>query len=247
MIIDHSKEKLETLICFLNKNIPESTIEKITNLLIIIDYKHFSKTGRTITNYDYSKKINNLNKNELKLELFSKKEMFIIEHLIRKYKSYSIDDFLNDKIIKNINFLDKELMFEKLYIKLMKNYVEYDILKISRERKEFIEHFMKSSELISLDKITSLKYNWNGYGSEPIPKKVIKNCKFLLNDVDFLKDFEIFPTARKSIQLELTKNNIYYEIEIYSDKYEVYIEENNIQKIDQTFDNITKLINFLTI
>lgn len=80
-----------------------------------------------------------------------------------------------------------------------------------------------NSNLLKLESFKELKYDWNGNGAEPIPEKVISECKqlFLLSDLPL--SFEFFPTAAKSIQIEFEKENKdYLEINIYEDRIEVF-------------------------
>ena len=155
MLIDHSKEKLDNLIVYLHQNINSPNIEKIFNLLIIIDYKHFSNTGRTITSCEYfSWKLINLdnyykilNENDISLELFSKREINIINFVVNKYKNSTVDIIKNDDIIVNIDFSDKELIFDNLYMKFTGKDKNCDILQIAKEHREIFNNYDKQLKI----------------------------------------------------------------------------------------------------
>lgn len=93
-----------------------------------------------------------------------------------------------------------------------------------------------NSNLTKLESFKDLKQDWNGNGAEPIPEKVISECKkiFLLSNLP--DSFEFFPTATKSIQIEFEKEgNDYFEINIYEDRIEVFQILNKEEK-EYTFD-----------
>lgn len=76
----------------------------------------------------------------------------------------------------------------------------------------------------SLDEIAGYKQNWNGYGAEPFSPKLIENAKLI---VDQLFNYPmIFPTAAGSIQFEFTSDNVYIEVEIYEDRYKLFVGVN---------------------
>lgn len=68
----------------------------------------------------------------------------------------------------------------------------------------------------SIEFFKDLEYNWNGYGAESIPEKLILRTKHLLQNLSELPD--VFPTANKSIQIEYEKTNgEYLEFEMFED------------------------------
>ena len=78
------------------------------------------------------------------------------------------------------------------------------IIKSDRQYEKDIEFFK------------DLEYNWNGYGAEPIPEKLIVCTENLLQNLSELPD--VFPTANKSIQIEYEKaNGEYLEFEMFED------------------------------
>lgn len=74
-----------------------------------------------------------------------------------------------------------------------------------------------------LNKYANLKEDWNGYGSKPLSKKVIENCKAIIEKLPGC--FYIFPTARDSIQIEFDKlNGDCLEFEVYESKIVCFVE-----------------------
>ena len=70
--------------------------------------------------------------------------------------------------------------------------------------------------------------NWNGYGASKFDKLLINNIANVLPNL-FCQP-RIFPTSRDSIQLEYeTKNGGYLEFEVFSDRVEMFYEENGGQ------------------
>lgn len=81
------------------------------------------------------------------------------------------------------------------------------------------------SNLQTLESISSLEENWNGYQAESIPGEIVSKVKSIIRKLEFQP--KIFPTARKSIQLEYEKENEdYLEFEIYDNKIICYKEIN---------------------
>ena len=63
-----------------------------------------------------------------------------------------------------------------------------------------------------------LKRDWNGYDAAPIPSSVLDDAKLFLQslrdgNID-LNGWEVFPTARETIQFEKTVGKNYVEIEV---------------------------------
>lgn len=80
-----------------------------------------------------------------------------------------------------------------------------------------------------LNQFKTLESGWNGYEAAPIPSSVLDIAKrFLQNlrtgNID-LNGWEVFPTARETIQFEKTVGDDYVEIEIYKDgRFALYSE-----------------------
>jgi hypothetical protein len=65
--------------------------------------------------------------------------------------------------------------------------------------------------------IEELKDDWNGNGAKAFTKDHIEFAKRFAEHLG--EDFLIFPTARKSIQLEYEDENTYIEFEIYQNRH----------------------------
>lgn len=80
---------------------------------------------------------------------------------------------------------------------------------------------------IILNDIAHLKRNWNDNKANPFPSSLIEKCTNLINQLE-VQPF-ISPTACGAIQMEYEKENgDYLELEIYSERVEVYQVINNI-------------------
>lgn len=73
-----------------------------------------------------------------------------------------------------------------------------------------------------LKEISEYAENWNGYGAKPFDEDLIDECEFIVNQLFVCP--EIFPTANNSIQLEYRSDEVYIEIEIFSDRYILFCE-----------------------
>lgn len=71
------------------------------------------------------------------------------------------------------------------------------------------------ANLIKLEDISKLEYNWNGYNAKPIPKEIIEKVKEVIIKLGNDRQPEIFPTGRETIQIEYEydKKELYYVIE----------------------------------
>lgn len=83
-----------------------------------------------------------------------------------------------------------------------------------------------------LNQLGLLKRDWNGYGAVPIPLAVLDAAKMFLqslknSNID-LNGWEVFPTARESVQFEKTVGDDYIEIEIYSDGHFAFYSEGQV-------------------
>ena len=68
-----------------------------------------------------------------------------------------------------------------------------------------------------LDSFAQLPENWNGYDAEKIPSELINKVRSVIYDLPVQP--MIFPTGRKSIQLEYEKpDGDYLEFEIFEDR-----------------------------
>lgn len=75
----------------------------------------------------------------------------------------------------------------------------------------------------TVNSMSNLSLDWNGYGAKPIPSAVIDNCITLLNGLEReAQPHGIFPTARETIQFEYyMPDKSYLEFEIYEDRITV--------------------------
>ena len=82
------------------------------------------------------------------------------------------------------------------------------------------------SNLLNLQVMLKLKNNWNGFNAPKIPKKVIRIVSAVIKNLNVQP--EIFPTGRKSLQLEYHRDKNYLEIEVFRHKIIMYQEMCNV-------------------
>ena len=81
---------------------------------------------------------------------------------------------------------------------------------------------------IILNDIAHLKENWNDNKANPLPSSLIEKCTNLITQLE-VQPF-ISPTACGAIQMEYEKENgDYLELEVYSERIEVYQVINNVE------------------
>lgn len=110
----------------------------------------------------------------------------------------------------------------------------------------------------SLRKLCNVK-DWGSGGEDIITEKVFENAERFRSILP--ENWELFPTGRNSVQFQDTIYNspncviveLYYEIEIYEYKVEMYIQtKQNIEcsytmhAEEFTFNDIDKAINYIT-
>ena len=72
---------------------------------------------------------------------------------------------------------------------------------------------LSRKNLSTLDDISELKYNWNGYGASAFSKELIDRCRDLLGQLPVQP--ELYPTACDSIQFEWeTADGRYMDAEV---------------------------------
>lgn len=73
--------------------------------------------------------------------------------------------------------------------------------------------------LVKLNNIKTLEKDWNGYGAESFDSGLIQKCKDIISELPNDLQPKIFPTGRKSInmQYELSDES-YLEFEVFNDK-----------------------------
>jgi hypothetical protein len=79
--------------------------------------------------------------------------------------------------------------------------------------------YRKATE--TLEAISKMKQGWDGYDAPPIDEESIKQCVTLLSLLymkgPYIIGWDVSPTGRKTVQIEKTTNNGYYEIEFMTD------------------------------
>lgn len=85
------------------------------------------------------------------------------------------------------------------------------------------ENFEKLME--RLDSFARLETGWNGYDAPP-PGDAVNYAREIVsrNGPHLMRKWEVFPTGRRSVQLERTDGDSYTEIEVYEDRAVVYRE-----------------------
>lgn len=120
---------------------------------------------------------------------------------------------------------------------------EFDNLKkIYSENYQLKKRIRNINSLLSFKKFSS---NWNDDNAEPFSENIIQRSFEIINFPTLKFQPDVFPTGRKSIQLEYEKSNgNYLEIEIFEEKYSAYSEINKEQTEYEsiTIDDIFRLI-----
>jgi hypothetical protein len=88
-----------------------------------------------------------------------------------------------------------------------------------------------------LDRLNSfrdLEFDWDGYGAGKISEDAIEKAAAFIENMNpvklFFWRFEIFPTARRGIQLESDRKG-YTEIEVFESLFCLYTEEDNFEQL----------------
>lgn len=102
-----------------------------------------------------------------------------------------------------------------------------------------------------LEQFKLLKEDWNGYDAPPIPATVLETARLFLQNLRMgsvnLEGWEVFPTARETIQFEKTTNTDYAEVEIYSDNRFAFYSDGRVNletefiTIEETLENIASV------
>ena len=83
-----------------------------------------------------------------------------------------------------------------------------------------------------LEQFKLLKEDWNGYDAPPIPATVLETARLFLQNLRMgsvnLEGWEVFPTARGTIQFEKTTDTDHVEVEIYSDEHFAFYSEGRL-------------------
>lgn len=99
----------------------------------------------------------------------------------------------------------------------------------------FEMHRMGEDNYIRIQEISRLKVGWDGFKAQPIPVSVISRTKELLMTLP--NGAQIFPTGRRSVQIEYNKGeDNYLEIEISARSYDIY----SVKDEDEFEDRVYK-------
>ena len=139
--------------------------------------------------------------------------------------SHNIGDFnINILCLHNIFYLYISSEESSFKDKLVGTYGLNNLDNLLEDFYKNMEYLKNRKEIFDkLEQIMRLKDNWNNNGAKAISKEVYDTTYLLLKHCMY--NLEIFPTACDSIQLEYEKDNRYLEIECLSDRYEIYIKE----------------------
>lgn len=104
-------------------------------------------------------------------------------------------------------------------------------LEEAMSRQEYESQFeerKRTDNLSILCDFGKLEANWNHNGAEKFEASLLNRCRLLLRHL--IKQPDIFPTARNSVQMEYEKENgDYLEFEIFKDNVEVFAIINNVE------------------
>lgn len=90
-----------------------------------------------------------------------------------------------------------------------------------------------------------MKEGWDGYDAPPISPVVLSRTLDLLlkmrysSNLFWFEYWELSPTGRMTVQIECTVKGNYMEVEIYEDRYVIYIERDDLE---QTVYNDTTVV-----
>lgn len=89
-----------------------------------------------------------------------------------------------------------------------------------------LEERKKGKNLNKLSMISNLNDNWNGNGAKSFSLDLVAKCSYIINEI--IRQPDIFPTGRNSIQMEYEKaNGEYLELEVFEDEiYFLYVDKN---------------------
>lgn len=99
-----------------------------------------------------------------------------------------------------------------------------------------------------LNQFKGLQKDWNGYDAEPLPEHVIDAALLFLEKLresnQNIDGWEVFPTARQTVQFEKTTGRNYIEVEIYKDGRFVFYSECEGKKMSFEFTEENKTVLF---
>lgn len=110
--------------------------------------------------------------------------------------------------------------------------------------------YRKATE--TLEAISKMKQGWDGYDAPPIDEESIKQCVTLLSLLymkgPYIIGWDVSPTGRKTVQIEKTTNNGYYEIEFMTDgKMHAFsiVPSRNGVATERIYDSYTSTIQWI--
>lgn len=138
--------------------------------------------------------------------------------------------------------MKKSIQSNELALSLMLDQVESlrklisntdSLIKAENINKAFVdEQVKKMLNIRKLKEISELEYNWNGNSAAPFSSLLIGNSFNIINTI--IRQPDLFPTARNSIQIEYEKaDGSYLEFEIF----ENYVEVFHLGKDDEEFED----------
>lgn len=78
----------------------------------------------------------------------------------------------------------------------------------------------------NLSEIGQFQDNWNQYGAKKFSQELVFKCMQIITSTDLSFQPEIYPTARRSIQMEYEPDrNHYFEIEVFDNSIKLYAKE----------------------
>ena len=109
-------------------------------------------------------------------------------------------------------------------------------------------HYVKQAN--KLLECRHLEPGWDGYDAKPIPKIVCDRVEELIESFNttpfYIDDWEVFPTGRETIQIERNSGGIYAEVEVYADKYVLFVQHvRNEYAYEREFTDLGELVKVL--
>lgn len=100
-------------------------------------------------------------------------------------------------------------------------------------------HRLGEDNYIRIQEISRLEAGWDGYKARPIPVSVISRTKELLMTLP--RGAQIFPTGRRTVQIEYTNGeDDYFEIEVSAKSYEIYCVKGENEFEDRVYKRAIK-------
>lgn len=114
--------------------------------------------------------------------------------------------------------------------KTIKDALSHDLVSAAGSKECILDLRSKNYQIEALREISKFKYNWNGYGAPPIPKRAIRRAKKIVRKCRY--DLEVFPTMYNAIRLELDNHlNERLNLDVFDNRY----VEIAVRQTDGTF------------